>query len=132
VPLAREQYDSIFASVASGKSLASQLLVIGSGFSQFYKGLEDNNDLAESYARARKHQAESSQSRILECVDRVLDSSLDPNAARVAIDALKWNASRLHPAIYGEKTAITGANGISDPTLTIRLETPLSEIKTHG
>ena len=111
MPLSIEDYESIFSEVSQGKSLASALNRVKSGFNQFYTGLEQDKVLAESYARARKHQAEAGQSRILDCVDRILAGELDPNAARVAIDALKWNAARMHPAIYSEKVAITGPDG---------------------
>ncbi len=47
----------------------------------------------------------------MDTVDGVLNGDVEPNAARVAIDALKWNAARLHPAIYGEKLAVTGEGG---------------------
>lgn len=110
--LAREQYDSIFAEVAKGKSLASQLERCGTGVSTFYAGLEKDKELSECYARARRHQAEAGQSRILEAVDRVLEGDLDPNAARVAIDALKWNAARMHPAIYGEKQQLEHSGSV--------------------
>ena len=107
----REQLDSVFTEIANGKSLRSQLDRLGIYYDSFYQQIEEHADLKERYARARKHQAESSQNRILDAVDRVLGGDLDPNAARVAIDALKWNAARLHPAIYGEKVQHTDASG---------------------
>ena len=111
MPVSREQLDSIFAEVAKGKSVASQLDKCGVAFKTFYDALDKDETLRECYARARRHQAESGQARILECVDRVLSDDLDPNAARVAIDALKWNAARMHPAIYGDKMQHTDASG---------------------
>jgi hypothetical protein len=32
---------------------------------------------------------------------------LDPHAAQVAIDAYKWQAGKLRPRVYGDKTQIT-------------------------
>ena len=106
-----QELDSLLSQIAAGKSLRSQLDKLGIHYEQFYRQLDMDEALRERYTRARKHQAESGQARILECVDRVLSDDLDPNAARVAIDALKWNAARMHPAIYGEKIAHTGADG---------------------
>ena len=50
---------------------------------------------------------------IVEATEQVLSGELDPNAARVAIDALKWTAARMHPTVYSEKHAIelSGPNG---------------------
>ena len=36
-------------------------------------------------------------------MDSVLAEEVNPNAARVAIDALKWTASRLLPKRYGDR-----------------------------
>ena len=128
--LAREQYESIFREIAKGKSLGSQLEATGSGYSQFYKGLDDDKELSDCYARARRHQAESGQSRILDAVDRLFAGDLDPNAARVAIDALKWNAARMHPAVYGEKQQLEHSGSIE--VRAVRLKKELPPIKNDG
>jgi len=122
----REQLDSVFTEVAKGKSLRSQLDRLNIHYEQFYREIDADKELGERYARARKHQAESSQNRILDAVDRVLGGDLDPNAARVAIDALKWNAARLHPAIYGERTQTEVSGSLE--VRTVRLKVPLPEI----
>jgi len=33
-----------------------------------------------------------------------VDGKIEPNVARVAIDAIKWTASKLKPKKYGERT----------------------------
>jgi hypothetical protein len=111
--LAREQLDSIFAEVAKGKSVTSQLERIGVGFKAFYEALDRDPELGECYGRARKHQGEAHFGKIVEATEQVLSGKLDPNAARVAIDALKWTAARMHPTVYSEKHAIelSGPNG---------------------
>ena len=108
-----EHCDGIFSEVGSGKSLRSALDKREISYDSFYRLIDSDKQLAEQYARARRHQAESNQGRITAVVDSVLKGDVDPNAARVAIDALKWNAARMHPAIYGDKvqTQITGAEG---------------------
>ena len=37
---------------------------------------------------------------------KVVDGNLDPNAGRVAIDALKWIASKLKPKAYGDRSHV--------------------------
>jgi hypothetical protein len=119
VPVSREQLDTVFNEVAKGKSLRSQLDRLDIHYEQFYRQIEADKELGERYARARKLQAESSQNRILDAVDRVLGGDLDPNAARVAIDALKWNAARMHPAIYSEKTQLELSGEVGIKTINV-------------
>jgi hypothetical protein len=114
-----ELLSSVFSEVANGKSLRSQLDKAEISYEAFYRLIDADEMLRERYARARKHQAESNQARIFDAVDAVLAGELDPNAARVAIDALKWNAARMHPGVYGDRTALTGADGVSDITIRV-------------
>ena len=130
MPLSESQYSSIFEKISEGHSLASCLRAIPCSFGMFYDGLEKSNKLNESYVRARRHQSEASQSLILKCVTDVLEGRLDPNAARVAIDALKWNAAKLHPAIYADKTSLLGdTNGNAPTEITVRWASKPIELK---
>jgi hypothetical protein len=45
---------------------------------------------------------------VLDIVHEVLKpDGLDPQRARAAIDALKWQAGKLAPKVYGDKTEVT-------------------------
>ena len=43
----------------------------------------------------------------------VIEGRLDPNAGRVAIDALKWTASKLKPKEYGERRQVEQRTEVS-------------------
>ena len=129
MPLSESQYSSIFEKISEGHSLASCLRAIPCSFGMFYDGLEKSNKLNESYVRARRHQSEASQSLILKCVTDVLEGRLDPNAARVAIDALKWNAAKLHPAIYADKGLLGGSTDSTPTEITVRWASKPIELK---
>ena len=129
MPLSESQYSSIFEKISEGHSLASCLRAIPCSFGMFYDGLEKSNKLNESYVRARRHQSEASQSLILKCVTDVLEGRLDPNAARVAIDALKWNAAKLHPAIYADKGLLGGSTDSTPTEITVRWASKPVELK---
>lgn len=130
MPVSREQLETIFAEVSKGKSVTSQLDRAGIGFQQFYEALDKDKALGECYARARRHQAESGQGRIIDAVDKLFAGEMDPNAARVAIDALKWNAARMHPAIYGDKLQTEHSGEVT--VRSVRLKKELPAIKTDG
>jgi hypothetical protein len=58
------------------------------------------------YARAREDCADTLADKICDLARRVETGELDYNAGRVAIDALKWIASKLKPKAYGDRQAI--------------------------
>jgi len=62
--------------------------------------------LWEDYAHVRELRAHTFFERINDIAFLALANKVDPNAARVAIDALKWTISRMNPKSYGERTNI--------------------------
>jgi len=50
--------------------------------------------------------ADADADKIADVAKRVEDGLLDPNAARVAIDAYKWSAGKRRPKRYGEKIEV--------------------------
>jgi len=67
----------------------------------------------DRYARACDERADHRAEMIDDIAERVLSGEVDPQAARVAIDAHKWTASKLRPKKYGERISqeLTGADG---------------------
>ena len=62
-----------------------------------------NEQFSRMYARAREDAADTLADQIRELAERVEKGKLEPNAGRVAIDALKWIASKLKPRQYGDR-----------------------------
>lgn len=60
----------------------------------------------EQYARARERQADSHADRALELAELTAAGEVDPQAARVAIDTLKWRAGRLAPKNWGDRQTV--------------------------
>jgi len=58
------------------------------------------------YARAREDAADTLADEIRELAKQVQKGELEPNAGRVAIDALKWSASKLKPRAYGDRSQV--------------------------
>lgn len=65
--------------------------------------LLDKPGFSAQYDKARQEQADFYADRITEIADDTLASKHEPAAAKVAIDALKWTASKLKPKKYGDK-----------------------------
>lgn len=70
--------------------------------STIFKWLGQHPYFSEQYARAKEESADAIAEDIQELADAVLAGHVDPNAARVALDAKKWSASKLKPKKYGD------------------------------
>jgi hypothetical protein len=100
--------------------VVAQLAADGTPISRrvIFKWLDAHPDFANMYAKAHQMQADHDADQIREIMRRVIDPTvpakmrLDHNAARLAIDALKWAASKRNPKRYGDKLEVdTPADG---------------------
>lgn len=64
--------------------------------------VKQHPSFGEDYARAREARADARADRIDAITDRLERGELDANAARVMIDALKWQAGKEQPKRYGD------------------------------
>ncbi len=80
------------------------------GASTVHEWIEADTIKAERYARARRRQARHFAERINETAERALSGEIEPDQARVAIDAFKWTASKMDRANYGDTAAQTTVN----------------------
>jgi hypothetical protein len=62
-----------------------------------------HKDFAVNYARAREARADARSDKIDRLIDQMLKGEIRSDVARVAIDALKWQAGREMPKRYGDK-----------------------------
>lgn len=63
----------------------------------------EDAELAANYTRARELRADARADRIDEITTMVINGELDPQAARVIIDAEKWLAGKEQPKKYGDR-----------------------------
>ncbi len=69
---------------------------------------EEREPFCSNYARARESQAHNDGDRMNQIVMKLEAGAIDPNVARVMIDALKWTAGKRLPKSYGDKVQIGG------------------------
>jgi len=81
--------------------------------STVYKWIDEIDGFSYKYARACDERADHRAEMIDDIAERCLSGEVDPQAARVAIDAHKWTASKLKPKKYGEKIQqeVSGPDG---------------------
>lgn len=84
--------------------------------------LEANKSFQDKYARARLNQADWYADKITDIANAVLQGRYKPENARVAIDALKWTASKLKPKKYGDRLDLTSEGEKIEPLIIYRPE----------
>lgn len=73
------------------------------GSSSVYRLIEANEKFREQYRRARELQAHYHADQVTEIALATLEGQLDPQAARVALQALQWRTSKPHPKTYSDR-----------------------------
>lgn len=107
-----DAFTRICTEIALGKSLRKICEAADMPDLSTARGWINNSDeLAKQYARAREEQAEFYADQIIE----IADTATDANLARVQIDARKWVASKLKSKTYGDKVAHVGGDENDNP-----------------
>lgn len=102
-----ELVDEICQRIAEGRSVASVARDEDMPDNKtMWRWLNSDESFRQSYARAISARAMAHADRIDDVSSAVLAGKIPPDAARVAIDAMKWTASRLLPKVYGDKQTI--------------------------
>lgn len=68
--------------------------------------LFDDQEFSDQYARARERRADARAERIDEIAAKALTGEYKADAARVAIDAEKWQAGKENSKRYGDKLQV--------------------------
>jgi hypothetical protein len=123
IPFDQDIADQILEAIAGGVGLITFLEANKEtmpSYPTIRKWLREMPEFLSDYARAREDQGDYDSDLIRECFLKVIAGELEPNAARSAMDGLKWNAARRQPKKYGDKVEIatTGTMQVSH-TLTI-------------
>lgn len=90
--------------IAAGLSVKKACIVDGMpAESTIFLWLYEDDDFSEHYARARERRADARAERIDDICQKVESGELKPDAARVIIDAEKWQAGKENAKRYGDR-----------------------------
>lgn len=104
-----ETLGKVFALLAEGKTLIEICKTKGMpSTATFFRLLEENPQLRESYARARAKQADT----FAEMIVAESRTAQDAQLGRLRMDALKWAASKIAPKKYGDKVEVEHAGEV--------------------
>jgi hypothetical protein len=115
LPFDQDIADKILEAISSGIGLVTFLKSDQSfpSYPTVMRWIRGNPEFAASYAQAREDMADADADKIADVAQAVLDGNLDPNAARVAIDAYKWSAGKRRPKRYGEKIEVENTGTVA-------------------
>jgi hypothetical protein len=76
-----------------------------------YRWKREIVEFSDMYAHAREHRADARQDYIEEILEETKTGKIDPQVARLIIDTEKWMMGKEKPKAYGDKVALTDADG---------------------
>jgi hypothetical protein len=82
-----------------------------------YTWIDIREGFLDKYTRATQERADYKAEEIDRIAYATLSGQYDSNAARVAIDALKWTASKLKPKAYGDRQVIDVTGNVTHASL---------------
>jgi hypothetical protein len=109
-----EAYQAILTDLAAGVPLSQ---AIGGenrpGRTMFYRRVAENPEFAKEYDRCLVMRAQARIAKIEDVIDQVLTGHAEPAAAKVALDALRFLASKEDSRRYGDvsRQEISGRDG---------------------
>jgi hypothetical protein len=102
-----ELFDTICDRIADGESLRGICREKEMpSTTAFMRWVANDASLVERYTRARTVSGDADADDMKDIAMRVVAGEIEPNAGRVAIDALKWSAGKRRPMKYGDKISI--------------------------
>lgn len=99
--------------LSEGESLLKICRSLKINHSTVFRWVWSNPEFADMYNLARQNQADYYNERIRQISDDVLEGKTNVNAARLAIDALKWQAGKQKPKSYGDKLDLNQTGNVT-------------------
>jgi molybdenum-dependent DNA-binding transcriptional regulator ModE len=129
-PQANIDRDKFLSLIAEGHSITKAAEKLSLSLTAVYNAMERDESFKLAYARTREQQAEAWVNKITDAALELLepDNKVDPHKAKVAIEALKWTASKILPKTYGDTQRIE----LAVETRTSVLEYVLSSVKERN
>lgn len=116
------KFAAILKDVRGGTAVRTAIKAAGSGANAFYTYVDEHEDAAEQYARAKGAQLEAMADEMVQISDEALVGTITKETkdgtfqevgdnvqrAKLMVDTRKWLLSKLAPKKYGERVEIDG------------------------
>lgn len=93
-------WPQLLQAIADGRPIGESTRALGFSPDMLRAYRRDNPDAAADWELARQQSADAFADDILATID---NSVLDPQSARVRVDALKWLAAKRNPRVYSDR-----------------------------
>lgn len=130
--VSRETVITVIAMLSDGKPIVQSCRELGINRSELYVAI-DREQLSDMLARAREEYAEAR----VEEMQNIAETVEDVQRAKLLCDNIKWEACRVAPKKYGDRTAIDvdgslNISNMSDDDLNAKLADLLAKAGTSG
>lgn len=94
--------------ITEGVSVQNGCKELGISTSTFYQALRNSELLEKEYTRARETRADVRFEKLQDLLDEVKAGAIEPHAARVILDAIKWQTGKEKAKVYGDAMIVRG------------------------
>ena len=98
-----EFWNNFFFRIGNGESLRGVSKDLGIPFQTVWSAIMIDERRKATYEDAKMSRAHFHAARIEELIEEVELGNIDPQVARVSIDARKWLAAKMYPKFFSEK-----------------------------
>lgn len=108
--------------IATGSGILDACKSAGVSHLTFYKLMakDPSGPLVANYMRARENRADARFEKVDDIMQELREGKIDPQSARVMLDAIKWQTGKENAKRYGDKLDVT-SDGEKLPTLVINV-----------
>ena len=99
-------WNEFFFKIANGESLRGASKDLGIPFQTVWSAIMSNEKRRATYEDAKMSRAHFHASKIEEILEDVETGKIEPNVARVSIDARKWLAAKMYPKFFSDKVQL--------------------------
>ena len=93
-------WNEFFFKIGNGESLRGASKDLGIPFQTVWSAIMSDEKRRAAYEDAKMSRAHFHTSKIEEILEDVETGKIEPNVARVSIDARKWLAAKMHPKFF--------------------------------
>lgn len=109
-----EDWPAIFTGISENRPLKDLCEELGLHRPTVDTRISSDDELSRQWMLARAQRADRLAEKALETADGVLDGTIEPGRAKVALPIYQWAAAQLNPKSWGQstiKTEVTGKDG---------------------
>ena len=107
-PILREEkfWNEFFFRIGNGESLRGVSRDLGVPFQTVWSSIMIDEKRKATYEDAKISRAHFHAAKIEEIIEEVELGNIDPQVARVSIDARKWLASKMYPKFFSDRVQL--------------------------